>query len=136
MSTVAVLCSNATSEGVAGTRLLGPGCDARSGTGSAASPVSGWRIHQIDVILVGTGSNRSLGGEVATSRDPGETLVDVRPGVLPRTWPGGLRLVTGLGIARRARLALWVARASRRMVPWSVGGSRAVAGTGGRRRDS
>jgi hypothetical protein len=84
--------------------------------------------------LVGTGSNRVFRAEVAISRHPGQTVIDVRPGRLSGTWPGGVKLVDRLWIVRKAHQVLlaapdlrWVgghsAVRARRQVPVRSGGS-------------
>ncbi len=76
------------------------------GTGITSSPVTSPGTGQSDTILVGTGSNRLVRAEMVISRHPGQTVIDVRPGGLPGTWPGGLRLVNRLWIARKAHQVL------------------------------
>lgn len=115
MSTITIPRSDVTSEEVADALRhgLGPRYHVLPGTGITASPVTSPGTDQTDTILVGTGSNRVFRAEVAISRHPGQTLIDVRPGGLPGTWPGGLKLVNRLWIARKAHLVLLVAFAHR-----------------------
>jgi hypothetical protein len=74
-----------------------------------ANPVAGPGSDPLDTILVGTGSNRVFRAEVAISRHSGQTFIHVNPGGLPGTWPGGLKLVNRLWIARKARRVLLAA---------------------------
>jgi hypothetical protein len=90
-------------------RVSGPGTTCCPGVGSTQTPSPARGTDQSDTILVGTGSNRVFRAEEAISRHSGETLIQVRPGGLPGTWPGGLRLINRLGIARKTRQVLQAA---------------------------
>jgi hypothetical protein len=72
------------------------------GLGINADPVNNSGVDKTDSILVGTGSNRVFRAEVAISRRSGNTIVDIHPGGLPGTWPGGVKLINRLWITRRA----------------------------------
>src|ERR1035441_449982 len=75
---------------------LGPRYHVLAGMGIKADPVNNSKPDQSDSILVGTGSNRVFRAEVALSRRSGQTVIDVQPGGLPGTWPGGLKLINRL----------------------------------------
>ena len=62
-----------------------------------------------DTILVGTGSNRVFRADLAISRHSGQTIVHIRPGGLPGTWPGGIQLINAAGIARKVSQVLQAA---------------------------
>jgi sugar (pentulose or hexulose) kinase len=111
MSTITIPRSDVTSEEVADALRQGLGSryHVLPGTGINATPVASPGTDQPDTILVGTGTNRVFRAEVAISRHSGETLIQVRPGGLPGTWPGGLRLTNRLGIARKTRQVLQAA---------------------------
>ena len=107
MSTITVQRSDVTSEEVAEAlrQGLGPRYHVLSGTKINASP----EPDQPDAILVGTGSNRVFRAEVAISRHSGQTFIHVNPGGLPGTWPGAVKLVNRLWIARKAHQVLQAA---------------------------
>jgi hypothetical protein len=100
--------SDITSEEVA--NALRQGLGARYhvlvGLGSDAGLVNNPGLDKTDSILVGTGSDRVFRAEVTISRHSGQTVIDVHPGGLPGTWPGGLKLVNRLWIARKAHQVL------------------------------
>jgi hypothetical protein len=110
MSTITIPRSDVTTEEVADSlrQGLGPKYHVLAGKG-IGNPVASPGSDRPDTILVGTGSNRVFRAEVTISRHSGRTLIDVRPGGLPGSWPGGLRLVNRLGIARKAHQILGVA---------------------------
>ena len=85
---------------------LGPRYHVLVGLGISAVPVNNPEQDRTDSILVGTGSNRVFRAEVAISRHSGQTVIDVHPGGLPGTWPGGLKLINRLWIARKAHQVL------------------------------
>jgi len=111
MSTITVQRSDVTSEEVAEAlrQGLGPRYHVLPGTKINANPVTSPEPDQPDTILVGTGSNRVFRAEVAISRDSGQTLIHVNPGGLPGSWPGGVKLVNRLWIARKAHQVLQAA---------------------------
>ena len=73
-----------------------------AGLGINSDPDNNAVLDQPDSILVGTGSNRVFRAEVAISRHSGQTVIDVRPGGLPGSWPGGLKLINRVLTARGA----------------------------------
>jgi hypothetical protein len=80
---------------------LGPRYHVLAGLGINADPDNNAVLDQPDSVLVGTGSNRVFRAEVAISRPSGQTVIDVSPGGLPGSWPGGLKLINRVLIARR-----------------------------------
>jgi hypothetical protein len=69
-------------------------------------PINNSNPDQTDTILVGTGSNRLFRAEVTISRGSRQTILHIRPGGLPGTWPGGLKFVNRLGTARKVHRVL------------------------------
>lgn len=67
------------------------------------------RPDHADTIVVGAGSDRYFRAEVTISRTPDRTVLHVTPGGLPGTWPGGLKLVNRLGVARKVHQTLQTA---------------------------
>jgi hypothetical protein len=59
-----------------------------------------------DTIVVATGSDRFFRAEVTISRDLGRTTLYIKPGGLPGVWPGLLRLINRLTVARTVRNVL------------------------------
>jgi hypothetical protein len=108
MATVTIVRSDVRSEEVVDAlrRGLGPRYHVLPGTGITTKPVTSPGRDQSDTILVATGSNRVFRAEVVIARHSGQTLIEVRPGGLPGTWPGGLKLVNRLGVARKAHHVL------------------------------
>ncbi len=108
MSTITIPRSDVTTQEVADAlrQGLGPRYHVLLGTGVDANSVTSSGSDQTDTILVGTGSNRVFRAEVAISRHSGQTHIDVTPGGMPGTLPGGVKLVNRLWTARRARQVL------------------------------
>jgi|SRR5665213_1889898 len=106
--TITILRPNLTSEQVASalSQGLGPRYHVLGGRGIDVDPVPHPGLDSSDTILVGTRSNRVFRAEVTISRRPGQSVIDVRPGGLPGTWPGGIKLINRLWIARRAHKVL------------------------------
>jgi hypothetical protein len=73
-------------------RIDGPVLDPKPGT--------------LDTIVVATGSDRFFRAEVTISRDLGRTTLHIKPGGLPGVWPGLLRLINRLTVARTIRNVL------------------------------
>jgi hypothetical protein len=57
-------------------------------------------------IVVATGSDRFFRAQVTISRDSGQTTLHIKPGGLPGVWPGLLRLINRLTVARTVRNVL------------------------------
>jgi hypothetical protein len=108
MATVTIARSDVTSEEVADAlrRGLGPRYHVVPGMRITANSDTNPGQDQPDTILVGIGSNRVFRAEVVIARLPGQALIEVRPGGLPGTWPGGLKLVNRFGVARKAHHVL------------------------------
>jgi hypothetical protein len=108
MATVTIARSDVTSEEVVDAlrQGLGPRYHVVPGTGISTNPVTSPGPDQPDTILVATGSNRVFRAEVVIARRSGQTLIEVRPGGLPGMWPGGLKLVNRLWVARKAHQVL------------------------------
>jgi hypothetical protein len=108
MATVTIARSDVRSEEVveALRHGLGPRYHVLPGTGITANADAGAGPDQPDTILVATGSNRVFRAEVVITRHSGQTLIEARPGGLPGTWPGGLKLVNRLGVARKVHQVL------------------------------
>lgn len=79
------------------------------GMGATEDPALGTGPDHLDTISVGTGSLRVFRVEVTISRHSGQTFIDLHPGGLPGAWPGGLKLLNRLWIARKARHVLQAA---------------------------
>jgi hypothetical protein len=109
MAKVTIARYDVTGEEVVGAlrRGLGPRYHVVPGTGiNTSRTTTSAGPDQPDVILVATGSNRVFRAEVVIARRSGQTLIEVRPGGLPRMWPGGLKLVNRLWVARKAHQVL------------------------------
>jgi hypothetical protein len=112
MAKVTIARSDVTSEEVVGAlrRGLGPRYHVVPGTGiNTSRTTTSAGPDQPDVILVATGSNRVFRAEVVIARHSAQALIEVRPGGLPGTWPGGLKLINRLGVARKAHQVLQAA---------------------------
>ena len=111
MSTITIPRSDVTTGEVADALRhgLGPRYHVLPGTGINANSVTSPASDQPDTILVGAGSNRVFRADAAISGRSGQTLIDVRPGGLPGTWPGGVKVVNRLWIARKAHRVLCAA---------------------------
>jgi hypothetical protein len=108
MATVTIARHDVTSEEVVNALRQGPGprYHVVPGTGINTRSVTSPGPDQPDAILVATGSNRVFRAEVVIARHSGQTIIEVRPGGLPGTWPGGLKLINRLGVARKAHRVL------------------------------
>jgi hypothetical protein len=115
MARITIARSDVTSEEVVDALRhgLGPRYHVAPGTGIPANSDTGPGPDQPDTILVATGSDRVFRAEVVIARHSGRTLIEVRPGGLPGMWPGGLKLVNRLGVARTAHQVLRAARGLR-----------------------
>jgi hypothetical protein len=111
MAKVTIARSDVTSEDVVNAlrQGLGPRYHVVPGTGITKNRVTSPGPDQPDAILVATGSNRVFRAEVVIARHAGQTLIEVRPGGLPGTWPGGLKLINRLGVARQTHRVLQAA---------------------------
>jgi hypothetical protein len=85
---------------------LGPRYHVLAGLGIRPEPDNAPELDQPDLILVGIGSDRVFRAEVAITRGSGQTIIEVRPGGLPNTWPGGVRFINRVWIARKVHHVL------------------------------
>jgi hypothetical protein len=108
MSVITVARGDLTCEQVAEAlrRAFGPAYHVLPGAAFDHSPRDGLSAGDLDTIVVGTGSDRFFRAQVTIARRSDTTRLHVIPGGLPGTWPGGLRLINRLRIARRVHHAL------------------------------
>jgi hypothetical protein len=108
MSTITVSRPDVTCEEVSDAlrRALGPSYHVLPGTAIDHSSKGNPPSELPDTIVVGVGSNRWFRSEVTISHNSTATVLHVTPGGLPGTWPGGLKLINRLWIAREVRQAL------------------------------
>jgi hypothetical protein len=108
MSTITTSRSDLTTVGIvfALRQGLGTRYHVRAGIGTSANPGTDRVPDQPDTILVATGSNRLFRAEVVITRHFGHTVIEVHPGGLPGTFPGGLKLINRVWIARKTHQVL------------------------------
>ena len=108
MSVITVARGDVTCEQIAETlrQALGPRYHVLPGAAIDHGARDGLMAGDMDMIVVGTGSDRFFRAQVTIARRSGTTRLHVIPGGLPGTWPGGLQLINRLRITRRVHQAL------------------------------